>query len=293
MVPTYVLATLFSSLCFACGMALQKTSVAKRGVGGALGSTRWQLGLGIIGVAAALQALAISLGDVSVVKPLGLVQCVLALGIGVLLLGERIGRAEAVGSCAIVAGGVLLASDGGSAARVGQTAGAGIRVLGVTAAALAVPLLLLRAPRRNGPELPLALAAGVLFGSGDTLLKVAFESARTQLGTLSVWGAGALGAIASRPEFHLFLVGYAAGLLLHQLAYRGGRIAVIAPVSAVTSAALPAVLGAAILGEPLGGGRAAGVALLLGGGAWVGSASARVGRPAGRSSRPGARRTTA
>jgi uncharacterized membrane protein len=271
-VPSYLIATLGSSLGFACGMALQKRSVSEAGLRRAVGSGAWQMGLGLILAAAALQALALSLGDLSVVKPLGMAQCVFALAIGVLVLGERLGPAEVAGASAVVLGGVLLALDGGSSAHLGRAVGTGARVVAFAIAALLVPLLLLARPRwRARPELPLALAAGLLFGSGDAMLKVTFEILRAQTGVLALSGfdVPALTSLAGLPQFHLFLFGNAAGLALHQLAYLGGRIAVIAPVSAVTSAAFPAAIGAGVLGEPLGPLRALGVALLIGGGGLV------------------------
>jgi uncharacterized membrane protein len=268
-------------------MTLQKQVVSELGVRRALGAAGWRMGLGLILVAAFLQAWAISLGDVSVVKPLGMVQCVFALGIGMFFLHERLGRAEVVGAVFIVGGGVLLAAGGGPQASQVQAGDPGTRVVVVALVALALLPLLVVGPRwHTRPELALALAAGVLFGSGDTLLKVAFEVVREEAGVLSLGRPHVLAALGMRPEFSLFLVGNAAGLALHQLAYRSGRIAVIAPVSTVTSAAVPAALGVVVLGEPLGLVRAVGVILLLGGGALVGAPPGNR-RPASRSRRCG------
>jgi drug/metabolite transporter (DMT)-like permease len=292
-VPSYLVATLGSSLGFACGMALQKRAVAEAGLRRAVGRVGWGIGLGLVLAAAALQALALSLGDLSVVKPLGMMQCVFALAIGVLVLGERLGPAEIVGAFAVVLGGVLLVADGGSSVHLARAVGAGASVVASAAVALLVPLLLLaRARWRAQPELPLALAAGLLFGSGDAMLKVTFEILRTQTGVLALssFDGPALTSLASLPQFQLFLFGNAAGLALHQLAYLGGRIAVIAPVSAVTSAAFPAAIGAGVLGEPLGPLRALGVALLIGGGGLV---AASTSLDLHRSARRGGERTSA
>ena len=62
--PSYVVVSLGSSLCFAAGMGLQKRAVAERGLRSALRSASWQLGLLIILVAAVLQAQALAMGDV-------------------------------------------------------------------------------------------------------------------------------------------------------------------------------------------------------------------------------------
>lgn len=226
-----------------------------------LGDRRWLLGgaLGLAGGIVGLQA--VPLVDLSVLKALGRLETLLVVVAGVVLLGERLRAVEVGGLALLLAGALVLALHGGVATGVAATRETH---LALVAAVLAVVLYLaLRRPRTGarGSELALAAAAGLLFGTGDILVKGATEAveAAAQSG-FRVADAGSLAELAGTPEFLIAVPTYVLGGILMQAAFSVGRVAVIGAVMAIGSVALPIGFGLLVLGEQATGLRLAGIA---------------------------------
>jgi hypothetical protein len=172
--------------------------------------------------------------------PLSLVQAASAGGIAVLALGVgRLRPGERVGVGAAIAGLVLLGLTVGAHAQTGRGSAAAVTawVVASTAAALLAALLL---PRGAG----LGTAAGVLYAAGDVATKAAVEG--------RLWFVPVL------------LVCHGLAFVALQLAFqRGGRLTT-AGLAVLWTNALPILAGMVLFGEAWGGPlRVAAFALVL------------------------------
>jgi len=278
-VKPWVAFTLLGALLFAIGNALQKHGLTGRlppltARAAAAGPLRffgamarspvWLLGTAITLVAVAAETQALGLGELSAVKPLSRIQSVFVLGIGGVILGERLLRVEWLGLAVMLAGVWLLALEPADAV-VSAHATAANAALGIgvaSAIALAVVLGDRHAAHGSGEWAP-ALAAGALFGLGDVMMKAGTEGVRARLGGFDLARGDAAAALVACPEFQLAIAFSAGAFLLQQLAFSRGRVSLVAPIVGVGATALVVVLGVAFLGESLGRGRALGIGLTL------------------------------
>lgn len=226
-----------------------------------LGDRRWLLG-GAIGLAGGIVGLqAVPLVDLSVLKALGRLETLLVVVAGVVLLGERLRAIEIGGLALLLLGALVLALHGGAATGAAATRETHLAL--VAAVLAVVAYLALRRPRAGArsSELALAAAAGLLFGTGDILVKGATEAveAAAQSG-FRVADAGSLAQLAGTPEFLIAVPSYVLGGILMQAAFSVGRVAVIGAVMAIGSVALPIAFGLLVLGEQATGLRLAGIA---------------------------------
>jgi uncharacterized membrane protein len=284
--------TILSALAFAIGHALQKHGVSQRlatragertgkvGRHWLIGLPRqplWLAGMASILLASALDLQAVSLGDLTLVKPLLGMQAAFAVAIGVGLLGERMRRVEAVGVGLLVAGAALVAATAAPGeTRVPdhwQSGGIFGASLVVVAAVVAVHV---RAPARLRGEAAFGLAAGLLFGVSDFMMKIATSIVVTASGSFSVVSPTSLLALLHTPEVVWIALANLGAFLLMQLAYSKGRVAVISPLASLSGTAFAVVLGFIVLGEPLSILRAAGIAVVLAGTSQLVRAEARV-----------------
>lgn len=247
------------------------------------GSPRWMLGFVVSLAGLAFQVLAFALA------PLAVVQSVYGAGLVVLvvaarrLLGEQVGRREALGLGVIVVAVVLVGVSLGDGGHVGLR-GATTPVLAVSAGTAAVGALALAA-RRALPRLD----AGIAFGLGSGLFY--------GVAALGTKGASTIvardGVVASVPHLlvspypYLFVAASLLGLLAFQTGLQRARVGVVAPLSSVVSSTYVVAAGMALFGESLPhdvtrtalrlvgfAGVLAGTALLAGIGVGVGAGAA-------------------
>jgi drug/metabolite transporter (DMT)-like permease len=197
-----------------------------------LGSARWLVGFAMEAVGFVLYVTALALA------PLALVQSVSAGGVGILAFasaragGRRIGRREAFGAGAAVAGLLLLSlsliggADSGSPAPL---LAAGVW-LGAT---FALATLVFLSRRRLGRAVACAVAGGLFFSGGDIAMKAA-----TQGGVRLAFVGVALPA-------------YVLGTSVLQIGYQSGSALTVAGIATLLANALPILAGPLLFGETL------------------------------------------
>jgi drug/metabolite transporter (DMT)-like permease len=229
----------------------------------------WLLGFVCLlaGAGMALQVMADV--DLTIVKSLGRIGTLFAALAGVLFLGERLSRRELAALTLMVLGGLALAAEAGhetGAAASGQTQL--VLVVGVAAALALLAALRHRAPARLSAEVALALAAGLLIGTADALVKEATWAAESSAAVpFHVLDPASLGALLRTPQLLAAAPLYLAATALAQAAYAVGRLSVIAPALGIGAVLLPLVFGFAAFGESLAPQRLLGIAALLTGAA--------------------------
>lgn len=262
--------TLVSAFFFALGHALQKYGVSSLGPGRfwsvLVRQPVWLLGMAAILLASAIDLQAVSIGDLTLVKPLLGMQAGFAVAIGVGLLGERIGRSDAAALAALVAGaGIVAATASPGEPRIpDRWASGGVFAVSI-AIASAIVALHFRAPARLRGEAVFGLAAGLLFGVSDFMMKLATSIVVASEGGFSVVSPASLLALLRTPEIAYIALANLGAFALMQLAYARGRVAVISPLATLSGTAFAVVLGFSVLGEPWSPWRGAGILAVLAG----------------------------
>lgn len=222
-------------------------------VGSLLRSPVWAAGLVVTLVAMAMETQALGDGDVSVVKPLSRVQSVFVLLIAVGILRERLQPIEWIGVVTLTLGAVMLAREPADSLLFAPSSSASLAA--AAGVALGVFLLVAITDRVAGPargELGLGVAAGLLFGLGDVLMKIGTETARDAGGRFDLASTEGFHSLLGAFEFHLS-VGFTAGaFLLQQAAFSRGRVSLVAPMIGASGTLVVLLLGAYLLREPLG-----------------------------------------
>jgi drug/metabolite transporter (DMT)-like permease len=154
---------------------------------------RWLIGgaLGVFGFF--VQLLAFANAPFVVVQPALAAGLLLLLGLGVKVLGERVGRAEVIGVVAITAGIALLAYGAPEHAETHRSPGVVTVVLVLLGAAAALPFVL--RGRRGDSAMLLIVGSGLAFGLGNIASKLLSDdvSSHTWL-PAAAWLAVALGS---------------------------------------------------------------------------------------------------
>lgn len=275
--PGWLALTLGSALLYAVSSALQKQGVthwawppaargARRWLGALCRNPAWAYGVLLLVPAGALEFQALSLGDVTLVKPLSRLQSVFIIAIGVTLLGERLAPCEWLGAAVMVLGSLVLATDGAASKALAPDPSLRWSISG----ALLASVGLLCAgrwcwPERLSAESFLGLAAGILFGASDVLGKVATGLVQQETGVFAIWSGSTLTSLFTTPEFVGFLAVGAVGFAVIQMAFRSGRVSLVGTFVAVGSTVLVVAVGALFLSEPLPPVRASGIAGILAG----------------------------
>jgi drug/metabolite transporter (DMT)-like permease len=269
-----VLLTLGSAFFFAVGHSLQKHAVWTRfGSDGSPSGLRWiaemvrrplwVAGFATVGLASALDLQAVSLGDLTLVKPLLGLQAAFAVAIGVGILGERVGRSEALAIGFLVGGGMLVAASSSPTRPEMNPAwsSTGIfaaSVLGAAGLVLAHHV----APGRLRGEVAFGLATGLMFGVSDFMMKRATSLVVLGSGGFSVLDPESWLALLRTPEVAWIALANVGAFFGMQLAYVGGRVAVISPLASLSGTAFAVALGFTALGEPFTWTRATGIAVV-------------------------------
>lgn len=209
----------------------------------------WWIAVALTSVGTALHVLALRIGPLSLVQPLGALSLVFAVPLGALVTASRPAAREWWGAgltvCALVG---LVGLTTPTAPAPALTMAEGFAVLAVVGVALAA--LMWGAQRANAPTLRsllLAAAAGIAFGTGSSLTRVV------------VTGFSDADAVVLVMPWAIAVAALAvAGLLLSQAAYRAGLGAQLATLTMVNPV-VAALIGVATLDERF----ASGVALQL------------------------------
>lgn len=269
--------TLTACLFFAAGAALQKHGMATAFPKLTFSRLRSELGpvlraivhnwvwlLGLLSNLAGggLFVLAVDQGEVSVVQPLVNLNLLLAMLLGVFVLGERLRGTEWAGAGVMALGAALVlwsAHGAPSAAEVPSRAD--LWALGITVAGygLALALALLRGVLRLSAELAYAVCAGVLFGLATVHIKLASVHVAAAGGVEALALGDLLLTVLRDPAAWALVPDNVVGFVLFQLAFANGRVAVVSPVTNIAAMVLPVVAGALAFGEAVGGLRLVGV----------------------------------
>jgi drug/metabolite transporter (DMT)-like permease len=253
-----VIAGLAVALAAACGyeLAYAVQVLEARGAGGAgadrslllrlVRRPRWVAGMGLSGLATALQVLALTLAPLTLVQPVLALGLVLLLGLAATVLGEAVGRWELAGVAAVVAGVAVVALTSSTVAEAAAPSTPGLlAVMAVLAAVALLPVV-----RRRGAGGAARVAAAA---AGDAAAALALKGVATALDDGRPLVAVAWAAVA-----------LATGLLaLHAEMSALQRVAAthVAPVVLAAQVLVPVAAAPLVLGEGWGATPAGGVVL--------------------------------
>jgi drug/metabolite transporter (DMT)-like permease len=228
---------LIGSLFFALGAALQQFEAAgtdKPGLPALLRRPRWLIGGASILAGGGLHIVALGLGPLTVVQPMGVASLLFALPIAATLHGRRPARRE-LGAAAVVAAGliglVLLVPES-HGPTVLAPAGV-LTLLGVSGIAAVLLWAGSKAASPAGRAALLASGAGVLYGATATLVRVLVD------GDWNWWYLLALPVPALL------------ALMMLQRAYSVGHFGVSFAALQIADPLTAVAFGALLLGEPL------------------------------------------
>lgn len=249
-----VVLSLFSAVAYAAAAVAQERLASRNPGAGMLrllGSGAWWWSVVLNAAAALLHVVALKYGPLTVVQPLGALTLVAAVPLGARVAGRRVSATEWRGTAYTLLGlAAILVTASGPAPDDVLSVPEALAVAGATAAAIG-----LLARRGARPGLRHASASGFASGVASALTQtvtVAATDRSESLLSVQVIGVALLVAAFA-----------AGGLLLSQVAYRGGLGAPLAVVTLANPVAA-AVIGLTLLGERLQGG-AAGMLLALAG----------------------------
>jgi hypothetical protein len=232
----------------------------------------WVAGIAADVLSAALHVLALGLGPVTLVQPLGVTGLVFAVPLGAITHHRRIRLIDVVAAVAVLAGLAALlnlltpSTDPGSTTLTSVLTVAGV-TLAVNVLALAGAALAVVPSRLRGGML--ASAAGAAFGVTAVLISTA----------LSLWGdqgRGALIALAIAGALLLIPIGY----LALQNAYRAGHFASSLAFAVIVDPIVSIFAAAFLLSQPLPTATGRLTLLLLSGAVIIAGLGVLVGSPA-------------
>jgi drug/metabolite transporter (DMT)-like permease len=240
---------LASSVCYALAAALQQHQAGQADTAGGLRllahlvtRPRWLLGVMCTVAGASLHVLALRLGPLALVQPIGVTGLVFALPIGAALHGQRVSRRQVLAALAVAVGlGGLLASLQFSRDPP-QLSGPGTAVL--AAGTAGVVLVCALVGRRLAPRprsVVFAVGSGVAFGVTSALVRVV---------AVRVGQVSAAHAVFDWPTL-LLLTTMISGLALCQSAYQVGSLASVLPTVTVVDPVTAITVGLLVLHEPI------------------------------------------
>ncbi|MBQ1099464.1 DMT family transporter [Streptomyces sp. b94] len=249
-----VLLSLVSAVAYAGGAIVQER-VAASSPGAQYAPLRrpgWWAAVGLNGLGGLLHVVALALGPLSLVQPLGALTIVFALPMAALFVGRKAGATAWRGALMATVGlAGLLSLVGASDAQsldTGQRVGAAV----VTGAVVVALMIAGRAAHRHPAvrSILLATASGIAFGMSSVFTK-----------TVAVDWSGGMSA-ADLPALAVIGVLATAGMLLSQASYRGAGLAAPLATLTVVNPVVAAVVGITMFGETFRYGTA-GTALAL------------------------------
>ncbi|MFE0798727.1 DMT family transporter [Streptomyces sp. NPDC058812] len=236
-----VLLSLVSAVAYAGGAIVQER-VAASSPGAQYAPLRrpgWWAAVGLNGLGGLLHVVALALGPLSLVQPLGALTIVFALPMAALFVGRKAGATAWRGALMATVGlAGLLSLVGASDAQsldTGQRVGAAVVTGGVVVALMIAGRAAHRHPAVR--SILLATASGIAFGMSSVFTK-----------TVAVDWAGGMSA-ADLPSLTVIGVLATAGMLLSQASYRGAGLAAPLATLTVVNPVVAAVVGITMFGE--------------------------------------------
>ncbi|MEV8127456.1 DMT family transporter [Streptomyces sp. NPDC085944] len=236
-----VLLSLVSAVAYAGGAIVQE-QVAASSPGAQYAPLRrpgWWAAVGLNGLGGLLHVVALALGPLSLVQPLGALTIVFALPMAAVFVGRRAGATAWRGALMATVGlAGLLSLVGASDAQsldTAQRVGAAV----VTGGAIVALMIAGRAAHRHPAvrSILLATASGVAFGMSSVFTK-----------TVAVDWTGGVSA-ADLPSLAVIGVLATAGMVLSQASYRGAGLAAPLATLTVVNPVVAAVVGITMFGE--------------------------------------------
>lgn len=247
--PTWpaVLVALIGALFFALGAALQQYEAAGTADAGSLGRLRrllrrprWLAGGAALAGGTGLHVVALGMGPLTVVQPIGAASLLFAMPIAAVMHGRRARAGELAAAAAVGAGLIVLVL------RVPEQSGpprlSDVQALWLLAGAAAAAAVCWAGARRAAPAVRAALAAGAagaLFAVTSTLARVVAEAAGRDPSHLLHWFALAA------------FVPAVLGLVLLQNAYSSGRFGLAFAAVQISDPLAAVAIGGLLLGDPL------------------------------------------
>ena len=260
-------AAVASAGCYALAAALQQVEADQTPHGGRGGvwflwhlcrRPRWVAGIAAMAAGSALHTLALSIGPLPLVQPIGVAGLLFALPLGARLHGRRVRARDWRAAIAVVAGLTVFLRLARTQSRPPHVS-TGTTLVLVAATATGVAVCVLWAHHRTGPGRAGALAAGagIAFGASSALVRAV--GAHVVTGgpmALLVWPSLALVVVAP------------VGFTLCQHAYRDGSLGAALSTMTVVDPLTAIGFAAALLGETLhtgllGAGSATGAGALV------------------------------
>jgi drug/metabolite transporter (DMT)-like permease len=251
-----LLLSLVSAVCYATAAIVQERLAATTAPSryGLLRSSRWWGAVTLNCLGALLHVVALGLGPLTVVQPLGVLTLVLAAPLAAILVKRPVSGGAWHGII-LVSGGlaVLLVLTGSTPSRA--LAGAEqLTLAGAVACALALLVLTATTAGRRMRVLrtvSLATAAGVAYGTASVFIKTVADS----------WDSASV--LATAPVLLAIAMLAASGLAASQSSYRGGGLATPLATTTVVNPAFAAAVGIVMLGEGFRFGLAGAVGALV------------------------------
>ncbi|MFB8753073.1 DMT family transporter [Streptomyces parvulus] len=236
-----VLLSLVSAVAYAGGAIVQEQVAASSSAAQYAPVRRpgWWAAVGLNGLGGLLHVVALALGPLSLVQPLGALTIVFALPMAALFVGRRAGATAWRGALMATVGlAGLLSLVGASDAQSLDTAqriGAAV----VTGAVVVALMIAGRAAHRHPAvrSILLATASGIAFGMSSVFTK-----------TVAVDWSGGVSA-ADLPSMAVIGVLATAGMVLSQASYRGAGLAAPLATLTVVNPVVAAVVGITMFGE--------------------------------------------
>jgi uncharacterized membrane protein len=261
----YIALTILMSALQAVGQAMQKHGIATQlpqitlrqllsqlgeFLGAMLTNWVWVVGFLFTVVGSIVGVQAISMGDLSVVKPLIKLQDVFVVLIGVAILRERLVSREWIGVGVMLAGAAVLTVGAGPSTNIVPGTMTSMMLFLATIVLTGLLYVLHRRwPARFTAEFALALGAGLLFGVGDLMVKASTGIVKHEIGSFSVLHGAAIKAALATPELQINIVVNLIGFMMVQTAFSNGRVSFIGPLVGLGATLFPVLAGFAVFDE--------------------------------------------
>ncbi|MEU3732285.1 DMT family transporter [Streptomyces sp. NPDC033538] len=236
-----VLLSLVSAVAYAGGAIVQE-QVAASSPGAQYAPLRrpgWWAAVGLNGLGGLLHVVALALGPLSLVQPLGALTIVFALPMAALFVGRRAGATAWRGALMATVGLAGLLSLVGASDAQSLDSGQRVGAAAVTGGVVVALMIAGRAVHRHPAvrSILLATASGIAFGMSSVFTK-----------TVAVDWSGGVSA-ADLPSLAVIGVLATAGMLLSQASYRGAGLAAPLATLTVVNPVVAAVVGITMFGE--------------------------------------------